>query len=45
VNDREAQYRTPRLSPNGAQVAVAMQDAEGNEDIWLVNVGAVRIHA
>ncbi|MBI4886566.1 MAG: serine/threonine-protein kinase [Acidobacteria bacterium] len=38
LSDRQAPYRAPRVSPDGARVAVAMQNPDGNEDIWVVDV-------
>ena len=38
LNDRQAPYRAPRVSPDGARVAVAMQSPDGNEDIWVVDM-------
>ncbi|HEY5618149.1 MAG TPA: protein kinase [Vicinamibacterales bacterium] len=38
LTDRQAPYRAPRASPDGARVAVAMQNPDGNEDIWVVDV-------
>jgi len=38
LSERQAAYRVPRISPDGARVAVAMQDPEGNEDVWMVDV-------
>ncbi len=38
LSDRQAPYRAPRVSPDGARVAVAMQSPDGNEDIWVVDV-------
>ena len=38
LSERRAAYRSPRVSPDGARVAVAMQNPDGNEDIWMVDV-------
>ena len=38
LSERRAAYRAPRISPDGARVAVAMQTPDGNEDIWVVDV-------
>jgi eukaryotic-like serine/threonine-protein kinase len=38
LSDRQAPYRTPRISPDAARVAVTMRGADGNDDIWVVDV-------
>jgi serine/threonine protein kinase/Tol biopolymer transport system component len=38
LSERQAGYRTPRVSPDGARVAVAVQNVDDNEDIWMVDV-------
>jgi serine/threonine-protein kinase len=38
LSDRQAPYRGPRVSPDGARVAVGMRSPDGNEDIWVVDV-------
>ncbi|MBI3048472.1 MAG: protein kinase [Acidobacteria bacterium] len=38
VTDRQAEHRAPRISPDGSRVAVAIRAADGNEDIWVVDV-------
>ena len=38
LSARQAPYRAPRVSPDGARVAVAMLSQDGNEDIWVVDV-------
>lgn len=38
LSDRQAPYRAPRVSPDGARVAVGMQSPDGNQDIWMVDV-------
>jgi eukaryotic-like serine/threonine-protein kinase len=38
LSDRQAPYAMPRVSPDGARVAVRMQSPDGNDDIWVVDV-------
>ena len=37
LSDRQATYLAPRVSPDGARVAVAMRSPDANEDIWVVD--------
>jgi serine/threonine-protein kinase len=38
LSERQAQYRGPRVSPDGARVAVTMRSPDGNDDIWVIDV-------
>jgi len=38
VADREALYISPRLSPDGGRVAVAVTGQGGNRDIWIIDL-------
>jgi serine/threonine-protein kinase len=37
LTERHAPYRAPRVSPDGARVAVTMRNLDGNDDIWVID--------
>jgi eukaryotic-like serine/threonine-protein kinase len=36
VSTRQADYQSPRISPDGTRIAVSMAGTDGNRDIWVV---------